>query len=67
MFEGVTTGTPSVKVTSEKIAPQIKQMPSTPNIWSHPESNGDPRFRKPLLYPLELWDQITLSIIIGDG
>lgn len=25
-------------------------------IWPHPESNWDQRFRKPLLYPFELWD-----------
>ena len=23
--------------------------------YPHPELNGDPRFRKPLLYPFELW------------
>ena len=25
-------------------------------VWyPHPELNGNPRFRKPLLYPFELW------------
>ena len=32
--------------------------------WSHPESNGDPRFRKPLLYPIELWDRLRLIEVI---
>jgi hypothetical protein len=27
------------------------------NWYPHPELNGDPRFRKPLLYPFELWGQ----------
>ena len=25
--------------------------------YPHPELNGNPRFRKPLLYPFELWGQ----------
>ena len=36
----------------------------SPKTWSHPESNGDPRFRKPLLYPLELWDRLRLIEVI---
>ena len=26
-----------------------------PKWYPHPELNGDQRFRKPLLYPFELW------------
>ena len=33
-----------------------------PQGWyPHPELNGNPRFRKPLLYPFELWGLGTLS------
>ena len=41
-------------------APRSKSL--GPGDWyPHPELNGDPRFRKPLLYPFELWGQRALQ------